>query len=172
MEETRSYKSYPGWIVLLCNLVPAAIYAIGATVLAGFGILVSVFYLLFCLWLEIRVLRKSCVNCYYYGKVCGTGKGKLCAVFFKKGNPRAFVEKEATWAEMLPDFMVSVIPLVGGIILLIRDFSWATVIMLAILVALAFGGTAFIRGSLFCRYCEQRKIGCPAAKLFFEEKTA
>jgi hypothetical protein len=172
MEEARSYESYPGWIVLLCNLVPAAIYAIGATILAGFGILVSVFYLLFCLWLEIRVLRKSCVNCYYYGKVCGTGKGKLCAVFFKKGNPRAFVEKEATWADVLPDFLVSVIPLVGGIILLIRDFSWATMIMLAILVALAFGGTAFIRGSLFCRYCEQRKIGCPAAKLFFEEKTA
>ena len=59
----------------------------------------------------------------------------------------------------------------GDIILLIRDFSWATMIMLAILVALASGGTAFIRGSLLCKYCEQRKIGCPAAKLFFEEKT-
>lgn len=59
---------------------------------------------------------------------------------------------------------------IGGIILLIRDFGWATVIMLAVLVALNFGGTAFIRGSLLCRYCEQRKIGCPAAKLF-EEKT-
>jgi hypothetical protein len=105
MEETRSYKSYPGWIVFLCNLVSAAIYAIGATILAGFGILVSV------------------------------------------------------------------IPLVGGIILLIRDFRWPTVIMLAVLVALTFGGNALIRGSLLCKYCEQRKIGCPAAKLF-GEKTA
>ena len=171
MEETRSYKSYPGWIVFLCNLVSAAIYAIGATILAGFGTLVSVFYLLYCLWLEIRVLRKSCANCYYYGKACGTGKGKLCAVFFKKGDPRAFVEKEATWADVLPDFLVSVFPLVGGIILLIRDFCWPTVIMLAVLVALTFGGNAFIRGSLLCKYCEQRKIGCPAAKLF-GEKTA
>jgi len=171
MEETRSCKSYPGWIVLLCNLVSAAIYAIGATILAGFGILVSVFYLLYCLWLEIRVLRKSCANCYYYGKVCGTGKGKLCAMFFKKGDPQAFVEEEATWADVLPDFLVSVFPLVGGIILLIRDFRWPTVIMLAVLVALASGGTAFIRGNLLCKYCEQRKIGCPAAKLF-GEKTA
>ena len=171
MEETSSYKSYPGWIVLLCNFVSAAIYAIGATILAGFGILVSVFYLLYCLWLEIRVLGKSCANCYYYGKACGTGKGKLCTVFFKKGDPRAFVEKEATWADVLPDFLVSVIPLVGGIILLIQDFRWPTVIMLAVLVALTFGGNAFIRGSLLCKYCEQRKTGCPAAKLF-EEKNA
>jgi len=166
-----SYESYPGWIVLVCNLVPVAIYAIGAYVLAGFGVVVPVFYLLYCLWLEIRILRRSCANCYYYDKVCGTGKGKLCAMFFKKGDPRAFAEKEVTWADVLPDFLVSVFPLVGGIILLIRDFSWPTVIMLAILVALAFGGNAFIRGSLLCKHCEQGKMGCPAAKLFEGKNT-
>jgi hypothetical protein len=166
VEAPKSYENFPAWIPILANLVSISIYAIGAYILAGFGILFAILYLLYCLWLEIGILRRSCVDCYYYGKVCGLGKGKLCTLLFKKGDPQKFVEKEITWAHILPDFMVFIIPLVGGIILLIRDFTWFLVALLALLLILSFGGTAVIRGSFACKYCKQREIGCPAEQLF------
>ena len=170
MEETKSYENFPIWIALLSNLVAISIYTIGAYILAGFGILFSILYLLYCLWIEISVLRGSCVDCYYYGKICGLGKGKLCSLLFKKGDPKKFVEKEVSVSKILPDFMVFIIPIVGGIILLVRNFTLFLLVMLAILVILSFGGNAVIRGSFVCKHCKQREIGCPAEKVFRKEK--
>jgi len=166
MEEAEGYERFPIWIVILSNLVAMSIYAIGAYVLAGFGIWLSVLYLICCLWLEVGVLRGSCVNCYYYGKVCAFGKGRLCPVLFKKGDPQKFVEREVSWSQVLPDLLVSIFPIVGGVALLVRDFTWLVVAMLAVLVVLSLGGNAVVRGSFACKFCKQRQIGCPAEKLF------
>lgn len=171
MEEAKGYESYPAWIVVLSSSVGLAIYAIGAYVLAGFGAWLPILYLLYCLWMEVRVLRGSCVDCYYYGKVCGFGKGKLCSLLFEKGDPVRFAEAEVSWLDVLPDFMVSLFPLVGGIVLLVRGFSWLLAALLAVLVALAFGGSAVVRGSFACKHCKQREIGCPAQKLFGQGDT-
>ncbi len=165
----KRYENYPAWIIVVCNAVPVSIYVIGAVILAGFSPWISVAYLLFCLWQETRVMRKSCVNCFYYGKNCGTGKGRLCALLFKRGDPQAFAAKEATWKELLPDILISLIPLLGGIISSVLDFTWLRLILMAILVVLASVGTGAIRMNLLCKYCEQGRLGCPAAKLF--EKT-
>lgn len=166
MEETKVYENFPVRIVILCNLLPVLIYASGAYVLAGFGIWVSILYLLYCLWIEFRVLKGSCVNCYYYGKICGSGKGKLCALLFKPGDSHKFAEMEVSWTEILPDFMVVIFPLVGGIVLLVINFNWLLVALLASLVVVYFVGNAIIRGSFMCKYCRQKEIGCPAEKLF------
>ncbi len=160
------YENYPAWIIVVCNAVPVSLYIIGAVILAGFSPWVSVAYLLFCLWQEARVMRKSCANCFYYGKNCGTGKGRLCALLFKRGDPQRFATKEANWKELLPDLLISLIPLLGGIILSFLDFAWLRVLLLAILVALASAGTGAIRSNLLCKYCEQGRLGCPALKLF------
>lgn len=170
MEEPKTYENFPVRIALLSNLVALAIYALGAYILAGFGIVFAVLYLLYCLWIELGVLRRSCVNCYYYGKVCGLGKGKLCALLFKKGDPQRFAEKEISPSKLLPDFMVAIFLVVGAIILLARDFTWLLVAILAIFVILFFGCNAVIRGSFACKYCKQREIGCPAEQLFSKEK--
>ncbi len=162
----KRYETYPTWIIIVCKSVPFSIYILGAIILSGFSFWVSIVYLLFCLWLEVRVMQKSCVNCYYYGKNCGTGKGRLCALLFKRGDPQRFAAKVATWQEILPDFLVSLLPLLGGIILSFLDFTWLRLVLMVVLVALAFGGTAAIRSKLLCKYCEQGRLGCPAAKLF------
>jgi hypothetical protein len=67
---------------------------------------------------------------------------------------------------MLPDFLVFIFPIIGGIVLLVRSFSWLLVVLLAVLIALSFGGNAVIRGQFACKYCKQREIGCPGAKAF------
>ena len=159
-------ENFPVWIVLLSNFVAIGIYASGAYILAGFGVLTAVLYLLYCAWIEIRLLRGGCVDCYYYGKICAFGRGRLCSLFFGKGDPRRFVEREFSWSMILPDLMVSVLPFVGGIVLLVRDFVWPLVGALAVLVALSTGGNVVVRGSFACKYCKQRELGCPAEEAF------
>lgn len=166
MEQTKVYERYPFWIVGLSNFVGVAIYLIGAYVLAGFGLWMAGLYLLYCLGLELRLLKGHCVDCYYYGKTCGFGKGKLCSWLFKKGDPRKFSEMEISWASMLPDLVVLLWPVVGGIILLVQSFTWLLAGVLVLLVVLSMSGNAIVRGSFACNNCRQRELGCPAARLF------
>ena len=166
MQKTQSFETFPIGIVVLTAAVAIAIYALGVYVLLGFGVLAAVLYALYCLAVEGLVLKRSCANCYYYGKRCGLGRGTLCALLFKRGDPRRFVEREASWADMLPDFLVVLLPIAGGIVLSIRDFTWLRVAALVLLVGLSFVGNAVSRGMFACRYCRQREIGCPAATLF------
>jgi hypothetical protein len=170
MEERTCFENYPLGIVALSNIQSFSIWIIGFYILSGISILISILFLAYCLILEFRVLTKSCVNCYYYGKVCFTGKGKVCALLFKKGDSRQFISREITWMDLLPDFMVSVIPIIGGIVLLMISFSWLIVFLLIVLLFLSTAGSAIVRGSLACKYCKQREIGCPAQKLFDKRK--
>ncbi len=174
MQNEKTYENFPVWIPLLSCALSLSIYVLGACIFSLLGILFTVLYLLFCLWVELRILKYSCVNCYYYGKTCGLGRGKVCALFFKKGNPEEFAKKEISWKDMIPDFMVLIFPLVGGIIILIRDFAWLVLVLMVILAVLWLGGNALIRGSLACKYCKQKELtGCPAEQLFNKQsKTA
>lgn len=170
MVKSKTYENYPCWIMLVSNFVSIAIYIIGAFIISRIGLVWLGLYLLYIVWLEIRVMRGSCVNCYYYGKSCAFGKGRLSAFFFKKGNQKAFLNKDITWKSVVPDFLVSVIPIIAGIILLILDFSWLILLSIIILVIFASAGNSFVRGSLACKFCRQREIGCPAESLFNKNK--
>jgi hypothetical protein len=170
MGQPKTYENYPCWIMLISNFVSIAIYLIGAFIISQIGLIWLGAYLLYILGLEIRLMRRSCVNCYYYGKYCAFGKGKLSSLFFKKGNPHKFIKDKITWKDILPDFLVSIIPLIVGVILLILNFNWLFLILIVLLVTLTFAGNGFIRGSLACKYCKQREIGCSAEQLFNKNK--
>ena len=170
MDQTKTYERFPLRMVGLSNLVAVLIYGLGAYLLAGFGLWLSGLYLLYCLGLEFRLLKGHCVDCYYYGKVCGFGKGKLCSWLFKRGNPRKFTETDVSWTNMLPDFVVLLWPVLGGIILLVQDFSWLLLGLVVLLVVLSLSGNAIVRGSFVCKQCRQKELGCPAARLFGVEE--
>lgn len=167
-EET--FDSYPPWIMVLSTLLGVSVYAIGAFILSGFGAAFAAAYVLYCLLIEYRIIKGSCVNCHYFGKACGLGKGRICSMFFKKGDPKKFAEKEASMNDLLPDLMVSLMPMAAGIILLIKDFSWILLAALAAIAALSTMGNAVVRGKLLCNHCRQRLLGCPAQKLFGKTK--
>ncbi len=166
MDGSRTYENFPVWMPLLSNLVSMLIYATGALILAGYGAGLAIAYVLYCIGVEFRVIRKSCINCYYYGKSCGMGKGRLCSLLFKKGDPAKFVQNTIGWSDLLPDFLVPIFPLVGGIGLLIRHFTFTLAALVSVLALLSTFGTAFVRGSFACRSCKQRELGCPAEKFF------
>ena len=151
VNKPKSYENFPLRLVLLSNLFSITIYSIGLFVLLKLGIVFAVLFVVYIFWIEIRLLAKSCMYCYYYGKFCAFGKGKCCALFFKKGNPEKFIKTEITMKDIIPDFLTFILPLIGGIILLLSDFSWLIVVLLAILVILGFGGNVVVRGSFACK---------------------
>jgi hypothetical protein len=161
-----SFESYPWWMVVTCNAVGLATYAVGLYLMARLGIVWGVLYAAYCLFLEWRLLAGSCRSCYYFGKRCGFGKGRVCSWFFTRDTERPLGTKRISWLEIVPDFLVSLIPLGAGIALLFRGFSWLVLSLVVALALLASVGTGFVRGQIACRHCKQRELGCPAEQLF------
>ena len=166
MKQAKPYENYPLWIILVANIVSIAIYLAGAFIIYQAAGLWVILYLAFIGLLEIRLIRGHCTDCYYYGKRCAFGQGKLSSLFFKKGNPANFCKKNIGWKDLALDFMVSLIPMVIGGAILLFSFSWLIVVLVILLFVLSFPGNAFVRGSLACKHCKQRGLGCPAEKLF------
>jgi hypothetical protein len=160
------FERYPLGTVIASNAVAWAVYGIGTAIMARHGAVPCLVYIACCLWVEFRVLTMSCRTCWYYGRRCGFGKGKLCALFFPKGDPADFLRKDITWWDIVPDFAVGLLPVIAGAVLLVRRFSWTLLLLVLLLLALATAGNAFVRGVLVCRHCRQRDLGCPAQKLF------
>ena len=171
MNPTKCYENYPISFVIGANILQLAIYTIGAYIVYLLGPVWFILYLLYIAILEIRLLKISCIHCYYYDKRCAFGKGKLCSIFFKKGSPEKFIEKQFSWIEIIPDFLVSIIPLVIGVVFLITNFNWFVLLLVVLLLVLAFPINGFMRGSLACKYCKQREFGCPAEQLFSKKKS-
>jgi hypothetical protein len=170
METLKSYENYPIWVVFLSNLVSLSIYALGFLVLMRLGWVVPVIYVALVLLLEFRLIRNHCVDCFYWGKTCGFGKGRFSALFFKRGNISNFCSLRMTWKDMIPDLLVTLIPVAVGIFLLISNFDVVILIAILLLIILTTAGNGFIRGHLTCRFCKQKELGCPAEELFNKGK--
>jgi len=170
MEQPKTFENYPCTIIIISNLVSIAIYLIGAFIIFQLGIIWLLLYLIYILGFGIHLLKKSCTNCYYYGKYCAFGKGKISSIFFKKGNPDKFTKGKLAWKDILPDFLISIVPIVVGIVLLILNFTWSILLLIIILLILTSFGNSFVRGSLACKFCKQRELGCPAEQLFNKNK--
>lgn len=170
MNKIKGYINFPIWIPFIALLLSVISYSIGTAILSGFGILFAILYIIYCIAMELMIIFRSCKNCFYYGRLCGLGKGKIAPLFVKKGDTKKFADRNISMIHMIPDFLVVILPLVGGIILLISDFSLLILGLMVILGILFFGGTAFIRGTFACKYCKQREIGCPADEMFNKKK--
>ena len=170
METSGTYERYPAWIVILSSLVSLLIYASGFVIMLKAGLIVALAYIFYILVLEYSLLSRHCVNCYYWGKRCGFGQGSLSSLFFKKGDQAKFCSQKFEWKDMIPDLLVSLIPLVTAIACIIIEFDPLILFAAIILILFSTICNQFIRGSLTCKYCKQRELGCPAAMLFNKEQ--
>ena len=164
-------ENYPFCLVLLSNLLAFSIYGLGIYILSGFGIILPIIYLLFIFWIEFRLINKSCVDCYYYGKLCFSGRGLLCSLVLRKGNPERFLTKKISFKDLIPDFLVALGPFFAGIILLFFKFSIPLLIAVISIFIVGFFGNAILRGNFACKFCKQKGLGCPAEQFFNKNNT-
>jgi hypothetical protein len=166
METVPKFSMYPPRTVIIANLVSLSLYALGFYIISGMGLAFSFLYLAYVLILEFRVLRYHCTNCYYYGRTCGFGKGRISSILFRNGDPAKFCNKKSGWKDLVPDMLVSIIPLMVGIVLLFMDFNVLILSAMVVLVLLTTSGNGYVRGKLTCNHCIQSELGCPALELF------
>ncbi|MBN1166860.1 MAG: hypothetical protein JXA44_06980 [Methanospirillaceae archaeon] len=170
MQEPRGYEEYPIQIVIASNLISLLIYVIGVYILSLYSPFPAILYLCFIGILEFRLICRHCTDCYYFGKVCAFGKSRLSSLLCKPGHPERFSQKKCSGADIVPDLLVFLIPLLAGLLYLAINLSWIIVLLVLTLFILGFLGNALVRGNVACRHCRQREIGCPAEQLFDTSK--
>jgi len=117
--------------------------------------IVSITYIIFIGIMLIFVLRKHlCTHCFYYGKLCGTGWGKLASCLFKNNSGNYELGGKLagiTW--MLAMFF----PLIGIIIALILNWFSITITLLLVMFIILSGINFFIHKKS-CEKCKMRFI--------------
>ncbi|MCD6523322.1 MAG: hypothetical protein J7K68_06320 [Candidatus Diapherotrites archaeon] len=78
-------NEYERYWALITNVNLLVVLGIGFIGISLFNSVLAYLYLLGSLLVVYIVLRKEiCTHCYYYGKWCSTGWGKLSAMLFRK----------------------------------------------------------------------------------------
>jgi len=167
-----SYESYPLPLALVSGLLALSVYGLGAYLLSGTTPLTVGTYLVCCAGFEVMVLKRSCVHCYYYGRLCGRGRGKLSSWLFKRGDPSHFAVRQICWWGIAPQLLATLPPLLVGAFLLLEQFELTTLAAMAAILGLSLGGNALVRRSYACKYCKQRELGCPALAMFSERSAS
>ena len=154
----NGFEEYPIITVIGQNLfflIYFGIGFIGVLPLKIFGIsLISFLYAIFLVIMLLFVLRKHlCTNCYYYGKRCSTGWGKLSSLMFKEksGNYKLGIKLAGiTWG------LATLIPIIGIIISLILNFTMYRVVLLGLFILLT--PMNFILHKNSCKRCKMKNI--------------
>ena len=162
----EAYESYPPSTVVFFQFLLIINYAVGVYILSQLWIWFGLLFIIYVLFLELMVYREGCSCCYYYGKMCFSGRGKLAPKLVKRGDPKKFCEKEVTFKHLVPQILALVFPIAGGIIILYFTFSWLILGLMLVPFIIWFCGNPIIYGNLACPHCKQGRICCPANDFF------
>ncbi|NQT31440.1 MAG: hypothetical protein HQ588_03820 [Deltaproteobacteria bacterium] len=158
----QGLEEHPKATIILGNLVMMLWIALGTIACWFLHPLLGWLYLAAALIMVGVVLRKLvCTNCYYYGKWCGTGWGKLSALFFKKGEMEKFSTSIGVKLAPLTYGLLSLIPIVLIVISIIKEFTVFKIIVLALLLLVSVY-SGFLSRKKGCANCKM-KLACPGS---------
>ena len=164
------FDSYPLWTVILANILLLAVYVAGIYIIFTLSLITGILYVIYIVLLEFYYLKEGCTCCCYYGKLCAFGKGSISALFFKKGDPGKFCERELGFKDFIPQVLVVLIPLVVGTAIIIsRGFDLLFFVVVIYPVFSWFVINPILYGKFACVHCKQGGICCPALKFFIKE---
>ncbi len=156
-EEFKFYHDYPLSTVLLRWLFLGAAFGLGIYILLKFEPVLAyiyVFYGAICLTLILPLSR--CVYCYYHGRRCDCGFGKVAAYLFPKKDESQYNSK---YAYFTLTYLFWLLPGLLGFIQVLRKKSLlALLVFLGFLLALLL--ERVVLKNLGCKNCHQREI-CP-----------
>ena len=167
MNQTKTYERYPLWVVILINFFTLLVYLAGGYIIFKLSVITGILYLAYLALLEFNLYRKSCVHCYYYGKRCAFGKGRVAALFFKKAEVQQFCKNKFSFKDFVPQILIILVPFIVGVALLIsRGYNFLIIIAIIYPVASWIIFNPIIHGKLACPFCKQGAVCCPALSFF------
>lgn len=163
-KETKIYnqgiEAYAKIDIILGNLLMLLWITIGTIACWFLRPLIAWIYLFFAILMVFVILRRMvCPNCYYYGKWCSMGWGKLSALFFKKGDIEDFSTSLGIKLAPITYGLLTIIPLILIIISFFKGFSIFKAVVLILLLLVSFYSGAISRKKT-CAKCKMRMI-CP-----------
>ncbi len=165
----QSFKycdSYPKPVIIIRWIVLAIAFILGIYILWGIKDVVGLAYVIYSLAALTLILPLSrCASCFYHGKACNTGWGKVAAYLFPKGDESKYVDN---YSYSIFLHLLWLIPLLGALFRLIRSRNVLTLSLFAgyVLVLLL---EKIVLKKLGCVKCHQREF-CPAVP-FKKEKS-
>ncbi len=164
-QTTASMREYSGVQVLIHNMPYIAMVLIGAAVFAtGFrglltGWLAAIAYAAYGLGGALWIMVFLCPYCRYYNNnSCPCGYGKISARLREKKAPECFSEKFKKHIPVIVPLWF--IPILAGIPLIIRNFSWLLLVLLVVFALDAFVVLPLFSSKHGCSECPQRD-SCP-----------
>ena len=158
----QGLESFPLSRIIFANVL-ILVWIVLGTIACWFVYPVAAWiYLAAALIMIFVVLRKLvCTNCYYYGKRCALGWGKISALFFNPGSIEEFTTCAGIKAAPITYGLLTLIPLVLCIIALVQAVTVLKVVVLVLLLAVSVYSGAISR-KVACTNCKMRLI-CPGS---------
>jgi len=149
-------EEYSRAAVIDSNLAMLLWIALGTVSCWFFNHIVAWVFLGIALLTVFVVMRKLvCTNCYYYGKRCAAGWGKLSAMMFGQGDIEKFNDSIGVKIAPAVYGLLTLVPLVLGTISAIQHFSAIKPIVLTALLLMGmYSGTIARKRS--CGRCKMR----------------
>jgi len=155
-------EEFPRAGILLGNLLIVIWIALGTVACYFFNHIIAWVYLGAALLMVFVVLRRLvCVNCYYYGRWCPTGWGRLSALLFKQGDIEKFGGSPGLKLAPVTYGLLTLVPLVLGTISAVRDFAAIKPVVLAAILVIGFYSGSIGRKKA-CARCRM-KLCCPGS---------
>jgi glucan phosphoethanolaminetransferase (alkaline phosphatase superfamily) len=150
------HERYPTSLVIVNVLEVLAALAVGVTIIAQFGSWAVLGYAMVGLLALVLCLAFGCTRCYYYGRVCGTGLGRIAALVFEKRDEEEFgrfLSQRISWTLVGG---VLLLPIAAGLILLREGFALSRLSWLAAFVGLMVL-IVVTHSKHVCDYCREAK---------------
>ena len=153
---------YPISTVFIENLFMFLWIAIGAFLCWMLVPLIGWIYLIFELTMVLFVMRiLVCKHCYYHGKLCHTGWGKLSAIYCQQGELSHF--GCGIGGAIIPIFYgaMALLPLIFGIISIINTYSFFKICIIIIFLFVVVMSSFTLR-KRSCEICKMKNM-CPGS---------
>jgi len=154
----RYCDSYPKLVIVIRWIILGTIFALGVYILWGIREVLGLAYIIYSLVALTMILPLSrCASCFYHGKSCNTGWGRVAAYLFPKGDESKYVEN---YSYSLFLHLLWLIPLLGSLFQLARSRSLLALCLLGAYLFLLLVEKIVLK-KLACVRCHQREF-CPA----------
>jgi hypothetical protein len=159
--------TYPKHVIIIRWIILILAFALGIYILSGIKDWLGVVYVIYSLIALTLILPLSrCVSCFYHGKLCNTGWGKVAAYLFPKGMNHV-VDTKADEYKYIEHYNYAIllhllwlIPLLGSFFQLLRKRSMIVLILFLVYLFILLLEKIVLK-KLACKRCHQREF-CPA----------
>ena len=158
----QGLEEYPVKTVITANIAMLSLIFLGTILSAFYKLKAGVIFVIFAVIMVYVVLRIIiCHNCYYHGRLCPHGWGKIAAIFTKKGYTSRFGSSKALILAPLTYGILIFAPIIMVSVSMVTNFTFQKALLLTVFIFLGLLSTLILRKKS-CALCKMKYI-CPGS---------